>query len=159
MLAIKGKQYLSLKDACALSGSSYDEMRSLCAQGLIASVWYDHALLVEQQSLETLIRQGDVSRIAKDMSGSEEVWRRNVSKRFLTVAGAIVAVTLVLSLPLLISGTVSPQADIEAVASTYNTMRVFSEADSGVAAALASINETVGDAIARVIFAGFELFF
>lgn len=148
-----GREYLSSKDACAASGYSEEELRSLCLEGKVRSRWHRGAYFVERSSLLQQMRRGTFETHAPvDLSYSMALLHHRSLRRFSVLVGIVGIFILVLVLPLFFfHGTFSSRFDIAYAPSSYNSTAAFTGEGGTVAAAVTYADDRLAQGIEKAV--------
>ncbi len=149
----KGEEYLSSKDACAISSFSEGDPRPLGLEGNARSAWHGCGYFVEKASLLLLLKKKTFLPYNKiDLKRSLNVWHNRILKKF-GILMAVSAIFLVLFIiPIFFLEDVSSGYDIAKAPASFNSVAYISDGN-GTMAAVGYINDTIATAIEKGVIA------
>lgn len=155
----QGEEYLSPKDAAALSSFTEKQLRALCLEGKVKSRWIGGGFFVEKESLLSIVRKGSVSPYENiDVQKSFDVWHGRVFRKF-GVLTAVVAVFLVIFIipVFFLSENTFSGFDVTQAPASFNSVGYVANADKGTLAAVGGMNEILAKGIEKVFMALYNL--
>jgi hypothetical protein len=154
MLTTNGKEYVTLRDACAMSGYAEARMRGLCVEGKVACLSVDQTFLIEKESLVqhiVRIKSGEERREVP-MSESVEKWRERMLGKVGVFAGVVVIFLAIVIVPtLLMSTDAMSNIDLSYAPSTYNSLSGIVPDNGSLAASMVSVNDYIARGIEGVV--------
>lgn len=150
-----GGDYISLKDAGAMSGCSSIELRVLCLEGNVRSKWLsDGSCFVDKASLMRYLSKKNVrASLHNDLYRGVHEWNKRMTQRFkmLVVMATVFVVALIIPL-FLLGGTLSPESDATLVASTFNSTTLLREGDGNLfVMTVTGINDSIAGHIEKAM--------
>ena len=145
---IRGKEYLSSKDACAVSGYSKNELDKLCRNGSVRTLWFKDGYFIESRSLLAYTAKGYPLGV---LGGGFFIKRKIFFKKFGGLVAALLILISVLMLPIMLIEQPLSKDSLGYAPSTYNSTQYISD-KTGAVASLAEINNTVADLIEKGLY-------
>ncbi|MCK5027380.1 MAG: hypothetical protein KAS07_03100 [Candidatus Pacebacteria bacterium] len=146
----KGEEYLSSKDACAISSFSEEELRFLCLEGKVRSRWLGGGYFVEKASLLSLLKKKTFLPYGKiDLERSLDIWHSRIFNKFGILMVVTVVFLTVFVLPVFfLENNGFSGYDITKAPASFNSVAYISEGN-GTMAAVGYINDTIATAIEK----------
>ena len=145
---IQEKEYLSSKDACAVSGYSKNELDKLCRNGEVRTLWFKDGYFIESRSLLAHTTKEHSSGI---LDGGFFVKRRIFFKKFGGLLAALLILISVLILPIMLIEEPLSKDSLGYAPSTYNSTRYISD-KTGAVASVAEINNVIAGLIEKGLY-------